>query len=223
MVLVGILISSGRIDKAELISFAILIPSIILHEIAHGAVATALGDDTARRAGRLSLNPKAHVDPMGSLIVPALMVLGGIGFVGWAKPVPINTAKLRSPRNGALAVALAGPMMNLVLAVVAYAGFTATFVVGSPTISGAALVFFYLGLVNLWLACFNLLPVPPLDGSSIIERFLPARAWPRYLHIRQYLFPVMIGLVLIDAVLHLGLLAHLSDWVFNWWANLLGV
>jgi Zn-dependent protease len=217
------LISSGRITKDMLIGLAVLIPSIVLHEVAHGSVAAALGDDTARRAGRLSLNPKAHVDPVGTLILPALTVLGGLGFVGWAKPVPIDTAKLRSPRNGALAVALAGPLMNLVLVGAAYVGFKATIDPNAFSPSLVVLGFYYLGLTNLWLACFNLLPIPPLDGASIVERFLPSRSWPRYLRIRRYLFPVLIGLVLADAVLHLGLLSSLSSWISGRWDVLLGL
>ena len=93
-----------------------IVPSIILHEISHGWVANFFGDDTAKRAGRLSLNPMVHIDPIGTLIVPALLALGGFGVFGWAKPVPVNTGRLRSPRNQGVLVALAGPFTNAVLA-----------------------------------------------------------------------------------------------------------
>ena len=219
----AVLIASGRITRDELLAFAILIPSIVLHEWAHGASASLLGDDTAKLAGRLSLNPAAHVDPVGTLLLPALTILGGIGFVGWAKPVPVSTAKLRNSRNGALLVALAGPLMNLALVAVAWLGFRLSFDASSLSLGFLPRLFFYLGLTNIWLACFNLIPVPPLDGSALLERLLPASAWPRYLRIRPLLFPIVIAAVLLDAVLHLGILSRLYDQIFRFWASLLGL
>ena len=217
------LVATGRITQDELITFGVLIPSIVLHEISHGAVAAALGDDTARRAGRLRLNPLAHVDPIGTLVVPALCAVGGLGFIGWAKPVPINSQKLRSPRNGTLAVSLAGPLMNLVLVGVAYVGFKASYDASTVNVALGPKIFFYLGLTNLWLAVFNLLPIPPLDGSAVLERLLPSSAWPRYLRIRQYMLPVLMGLLALNLVLHLGLLTGLSNWIYDRWLALLGV
>ena len=93
-----------------------LIPSIILHEISHGVVALAFGDDTAKRAGRLTLNPVKHIDPVGTILVPAVLSLSGLGAYGWAKPVPVNTNRLRSPRNHTVLVSLVGPLTNFVLA-----------------------------------------------------------------------------------------------------------
>jgi Zn-dependent protease len=217
------LVATGRITQDELIAFGVLIPSIVLHEISHGAVAAALGDDTARRAGRLRLNPLAHVDPIGTLLVPALCAVGGLGFIGWAKPVPINTQKLRSPRNATLVVSLAGPLMNLALVGAAYVGFKASFDPSAIDVSLGAKIFFYLGLTNLWLAVFNLLPIPPLDGSAVLERLLPSRAWPRYLRVRQYMLPVLMGLLALNLILHLGLLTGLSNWIYDRWLALLGV
>src|SRR5580692_5517878 len=107
---------SHHITEQELIIFCVIVPSIILHEVSHGWVANAFGDDTAKRAGRLSLNPIVHVDPVGTLIVPALLALSGIGVFGWAKPVPVNVGRLRSPRNEGVVVSLAGPFVNAVLA-----------------------------------------------------------------------------------------------------------
>src|SRR5271166_3442940 len=107
---------SHHITQSEVIVFCVIVPSIILHEVSHGVVANAFGDDTAKRAGRLTLNPVAHVDPVGTLIVPALMALSGIGVFGWAKPVPVNVGRLRSPRNQGVLVSIAGPMVNAVLA-----------------------------------------------------------------------------------------------------------
>src|SRR5215469_1705643 len=102
------LIAHHNITQTELIIFCVIVPSIILHEVSHGVVANAFGDDTAKRAGRLTLNPVVHVDPVGTLIVPALLSLAGAGVFGWAKPVPVNTGKLRSPRNEGVLVSLVG-------------------------------------------------------------------------------------------------------------------
>src|ERR1700735_1344331 len=109
---------SHHITESEVIIFCVIVPSIILHEVSHGVVANAFGDDTAKRAGRLTLNPIAHVDPVGTLIVPALLSLAGAGVFGWAKPVPVNTVKLHSPRNQGVLVSLAGPATNAVLAAI---------------------------------------------------------------------------------------------------------
>ena len=116
VVLIAALIISHRITRFEIIYFCVLIPSIILHEISHGVVALALGDDTAKRAGRLTLNPVKHVDPVGTLLVPAILSLSGIGAYGWAKPVPVSTNRLRSPRNHTVVVSLVGPITNFALA-----------------------------------------------------------------------------------------------------------
>ena len=219
-ILVVALLRSGRLSENLLISLVVLIPSVILHEIAHGATANALGDNTAKRAGRLSLNPVRHVDPLGTLLLPALTILAGAGYIGWAKPVPTDPRQLRSPRNNAVLVALAGPITNLFLVIVAFVGFQMTYHPYAFQLGLGARVFFYLGLTNLWLAGINLLPVPPLDGSALLERMLPASAWPRYLKIRPLLFPILIGVVLGSTLLHLGLLEHLNSWLFNWWVSL---
>src|SRR5580693_6181523 len=110
------LVVHHNITTTEIVIFCVIVPSIILHEVSHGWVANAFGDDTAKRAGRLSLNPVVHVDPVGTLIVPALLSIGGVGFFGWAKPVPVNVGRLRSPRNQGVVVSLAGPAMNAFLA-----------------------------------------------------------------------------------------------------------
>ena len=221
--LVIALVHAGRLSRDSLIGFAVLIPSIILHEVAHGAMASRLGDNTARRAGRLTLNPASHVDLVGTLLVPAMSILAGWGFIGWAKPVPVDPRQLRHPRNASVAVALAGPATNLVLVAVGYAGFRATFDPQALSVGIVPLCFYYLGLTNLWLAVLNLLPIPPLDGSAVLERLLPARLWPEYLKIRHLFFPVLIGIVLVSAVLNLGLLNGLSGWLSDRWNSLLGV
>src|SRR6202023_2967690 len=110
------LVAHHNIKEQAIIIFCAIVPSIILHEVSHGWVAYAFGDDTAKRAGRLSLNPVVHVDPVGTLLVPALLALSTIGVFGWAKPVPVNVGRLRSPRNQGVLVSLAGPFTNAVLA-----------------------------------------------------------------------------------------------------------
>ncbi|MGA2472448.1 MAG: site-2 protease family protein [Acidimicrobiales bacterium] len=221
------LVVHHNIKEQEIIIFCVLVPSIILHEVTHGWVANAFGDDTAKRAGRLSLNPIVHVDPVGTLIVPALLSLGSVGFFGWAKPVPVNTSRLRSPRNHGVLVSLAGPMMNALLAAIfgiVFVHFFRVSVLSSGTFSTGAQIIFYASLVNVGLCAFNLIPVPPLDGSVLFERLLPARYWPTYLRYRQYTMPILLGLVLLNFFLYPhGPLTWLFDHLYNWWASVLGV
>jgi Zn-dependent protease len=222
-----VLVVHHNITEQEIIIFCVLVPSIILHEISHGYVANAFGDDTAKRAGRLSLNPAVHVDPVGTLIVPALLSLGSVGFFGWAKPVPVNTARLRSPRNQGVLVSLAGPAVNAALAAIfglAFVHFSRADVLSSGGFSTGAEIIFYASLVNVGLCAFNLIPVPPLDGSVVFERLLPARYWPTYLKYRQYTMPILLGLVLLNFFLYPhGPLTWLFDRLYDWWESVLGV
>ncbi len=181
----------GLGEKA--VFFACLIAAIILHEISHGLVALRFGDDTARRAGRLTLNPVPHIDPFGSLILPAMLAFAGFPAFGWAKPVPVNPARMRNPRRDMLFVGLAGPGSNFVLMVVS--ALAARVAASGPaaqtwsTWSDLPLlvqVLIAFALVNLLLGLFNLLPIPPLDGSSLLERVLPARWLPRWYQVRPY-------------------------------------
>jgi Zn-dependent protease len=223
---VAILARTGHISGTEIVLFCVVVPSIILHEISHGWVALAFGDDTAKRAGRLTLNPIAHVDPVGTLIVPALLALSGIGMFGWAKPVPVDLRRLRHPRNEGVVVSLAGPATNVLLAVVAYIVFRSfhgveTYTRAQPTGALWAEVVFYLGLVNVWLAAFNMVPVPPLDGSVLLERLLPRAWWPAYLRIRPYTMPILVVLLLLNFYLHPGPLTWLYDRLYSWWVGIL--
>lgn len=151
-----------------------LIMSIIIHEVSHGFAAEMLGDPTARLQGRLTLNPIPHIDMVGSILVPALLVFMNAGFLfGWAKPVPYNPYNLRNQKWGEAIVAAAGPGSNLVLALVF--GTVVRFGVGTlpeSFISLAGLVVF----INIMLAFFNMLPIPPLDGSKLLKAILPYRA-----------------------------------------------
>ena len=226
---IALLIVHHNITQQEIIVFCCVVPSIILHEVSHGYVANAFGDDTAKRAGRLSLNPIVHVDPVGTLIVPALLSLSGIGVLGWAKPVPVNTGRLRSPRNQGVVVSLAGPAVNAALAGI----FGVLFVqLARPDLplggsisqwSVSAQVLFYASLVNVGLFVFNMIPVPPLDGSVLFERLLPARWWPTYLKYRQYTMPILLALVVLNFLLHPGPLTWLFDQLYSWWASVLGL
>ena len=185
----------------------------MLHEISHGAVALAFGDDTAKRAGRLTLNPIAHVDPFGTVILPVLLALTGAGMFGWAKPVPVNPAQLRNPRQQALLVSLAGPATNIALALLAAVALRGHLVHGGDGLR----VVFAIGFINVILAAFNLLPIPPLDGSAVIERFLP-RAWtPQWYRFRQYSF----GLLLLLVFMVPGALHRVFDAALHLWSQLL--
>jgi Zn-dependent protease len=230
VVVVILLVHAHRITKFEVIAFCVLIPSIILHEIAHGWVALAFGDDTAKRAGRLTLNPMAHVDVIGTLIIPILMIWAGYGFFGYAKPVPVNVSKLRSPRNQGVLVSLAGPATNVVLATIAAVAFhlfgAATAATSNGQVPLWVWILLYLGLVNVWLAVFNMIPIPPLDGSILIERLLPRAWWPGYLNLRRYTMPIVLIAVVLASIIHDGnttLIGHLADDVQSWWFNVLGL
>jgi Zn-dependent protease len=183
------------IDHVTILWFVTLVVAIILHEISHGVVALWFGDDTARRAGRLTLNPIPHIDPFGSIILPALGAITGFPVLAWAKPVPVNPAKLRNSRTQMLLVALAGPATNFVLMFLAaiatrglLAGRTYVFIDDLPLV--AQFVFLF-AIVNLFLGLFNLLPIPPLDGSALLERVLPARYLETWYQVRPYGFLVL--------------------------------
>ncbi|MFQ6033376.1 MAG: site-2 protease family protein [Candidatus Bipolaricaulia bacterium] len=155
--------------------------AIILHEYAHGWVAYRLGDPTAQLAGRLTLNPLAHVDPLGTVLVPAMLLLFAlltrvpIIIFGWAKPVPINPLYFRRPYRGMMLVGLAGPLMNLSLAGVGAAIWYPLSHSGQAVPEVLVLFLAIFILINIILACYNLIPIPPLDGSRVLAYFLPPR------------------------------------------------
>jgi Zn-dependent protease len=149
-------------------STIVFIFSVIIHEVSHGYVAYLQGDNTAKNAGRLTLNPIPHIDPFGSILLPVLLAVAGSPMiVGWAKPVPFNPYNLRNQRWGEAMVAIAGPISNIIIAAVF--GLLIRFGVTSSLIQP----FEYIVLINLVLATFNLIPVPPLDGSKILFSVLP--------------------------------------------------
>jgi Zn-dependent protease len=171
-------------DIQLIFSLLILLFSVIIHEVSHGYAALALGDRTAEYEGRLTLNPIKHIDPVGTVILPLLMFLlpGGLVF-GWAKPVPYNPYNLRNQRWGEAIVAFAGPLSNIILALIF--GFLIRFylVPGGELGSPVGIIAQIIVLVNLTLAVFNLIPIPPLDGSKIISSVLPRG----FMKVREYL------------------------------------
>ena len=195
------------------ITVALVMFSAVVHEVAHGFVAHLCGDDTAKEAGRLTLNPAKHLDPVGSVVLPLLMALAGGGVFAFAKPVPYNPWRLKNRRVDEVLVALAGPASNLAQALVG-AGL-ANLVWGaveaspslyySPLVPGLGmgwLALLYMLLVtyvqvNLMLCFFNLIPLPPLDGSKIVCMFLSGEALERYYEVQRYSMVVLIALFFI--------------------------
>ena len=175
-----------------------LIIAIVFHEVAHGWVARALGDPTAAEMKRLSLNPLRHVDPVGTIILPGFLALVKAPVLGWARPVPVNKWRLRNPRYGMMVVAAAGPATNFVLAAIGavllgllvgfYGHETSEFVVTN-------LINFL--QINVFLALFNLLPLPPFDGSHIVEGLLPRPAAEKFDRLRPYGFGLIILLLIV--------------------------
>lgn len=193
--------------------FVVIVPSIVLHEVSHGFVANLCGDDTAKRAGRLTLNPLSHVDPFGTVLLPLLLVGVGLPPFGWAKPVPVNVARLRKPRTQNTYVSLAGPLVNIVLSLIGLG--LCRYAVHVNQSSALLEAGYYIGLPNLTLAIFNLLPIPPLDGSVVIERFIPAGRMVDYYTLRQRALPFLMAFVILDnLVFHQlsSLLGHLQSW-----------
>jgi Zn-dependent protease len=165
-----------------------VLAAVILHEVAHGAVALRLGDDTALRMGRLTLNPLPHIDPIGTVLLPALLLFVGAPVFGYARPVPVNYTKLRDPRRGMVLVALAGPLTNVGLAVVSALVFrwlvaylagldgspeSVATRIGATVMVPLALMAQHGVVMNVVLAVFNLLPIPPLDGGRVLTGLLP--------------------------------------------------
>jgi Zn-dependent protease len=152
-----------------ILSVVILILSVIIHEVCHGYMADRLGDPTARLQGRLTLNPIKHIDPIGSIVVPLITSMAGFTF-GWAKPVPYNPYNLKNKRSGEFLIALAGPVSNLAIALIF--GFLIRFI-QQGTMTPVIEISAYIVLVNIVLAVFNLIPIPPLDGSKLLFSLLP--------------------------------------------------
>jgi Zn-dependent protease len=184
---------------AAAIGFGVLLISLTIHEAAHAWTADRLGDPTARMLGRVSLNPLVHIDWIGTVLLPIIAAVSHLPLIGWAKPVPVNIRNLRHPRRDFMLVAAAGPISNLLQAVVAAALFRlAIGVIDPPNVyaSPAVMALFFAVEINLLLAFFNLIPVPPLDGGNVLMGLLPPNLAAAYSGLRQYGFLILYALML---------------------------
>jgi Zn-dependent protease len=193
------------------IAFGIVLVSLSVHEAAHAWSADKLGDPTARLLGRVTLNPIVHIDPIGTILLPVLAAYSGLPIIGWAKPVPVNLSRLRNGRRDFMIVAAAGPLSNIAQAIVAavavrmlFAGGTDAGMVDNILIAAVR--------INLLLAFFNLVPVPPLDGGNVLAGLLPSRAAAVFDGIRPY------GFILLYALMLTGILSELilPPTIFLW-------
>jgi len=191
------------IDAVVLILFAV-VPAIVLHEVAHGFVADKLGDPTAKNMGRLTLNPIKHIDLWGSVIIPGGLFLAhyfgltrSLFLFGWAKPVPVNFARLQPRRLGMILVAIAGPLVNIALAWLLIQMYKVPLFASWNYVLGWGI------LLNLTLAVFNMMPIPPLDGSRVVTALLPGQLAYYYIRLEPF------GLIIVVVLLQLGMLQFL--------------
>lgn len=197
-----------------IITLVIVLVSVILHELAHGLVAYWLGDTTAKENGRLTLNPLKHLDPVMSLGLPMLLYLMNAPVFGGAKPVPINTQKLKWKEWGMALVAFAGPFMNLILAFISFLIWFWS--------KGAAAFMFQAMTINLGFMIFNLLPIPPLDGSRIIYALAPDGVRSFLTAIEPYGFVVVYALILVLGGVFSNVLIDAMNGVFNVFKHIVG-
>ena len=191
-----------NISAFSIISLLCFIPAIVIHEVSHGYVAYRLGDPTAKSKGRITLNPLAHVDPFGTVILPLVLMFTGGPVIGYAKPVPYNPGYFKNIRKGEFLTGIAGPASNIIMAALgAIIGRIIIFLfLPSPTSAIPDWIFvicYCFTMVNLCLAFFNLIPLPPLDGSSIIAVFLSDNALRQYYRIQRYALPILLILIFV--------------------------
>jgi Zn-dependent protease len=201
---------------AAAIGFGVVLISLTIHEAAHAWTADRLGDPTARVLGRVSLNPLVHMDLIGTVLLPIIAAVSHLPIIGWAKPVPVSMRNLRDPRRDFMIVAAAGPISNLLQAIVAaivLRGAGAALPDGGPALGIGVL---RLAVeINLLLAFFNLIPVPPLDGGNVLLGLLPPRAAAAYAQVRQY------GFILLYVLLFTGIAGRLIEPPMNFFESIL--
>lgn len=207
-----------------LLMIPVLLISLTIHEYSHGYVAYKLGDPTAKDAGRLSLNPLKHLDPVGTL----MMI---IARIGWAKPVPINPSYFKDPKKGTILVSIGGPLSNLLMAFIGVILFEITYVISYANIvAGETFVIYYMNFlvmffsVNINLAVFNLLPVPPLDGSKILSGILPTEVYFRYMQKERIIGIIFIMIVMVFPTALSRVLSFLTQPIANsmiWFGELI--
>lgn len=212
-----------------------LVPAVVLHEVAHGWIAWHLGDPTAKSRGRLSLNPLGHIDPIGTILLPAILLVTRAGFlIGYAKPVPVDPTYFRNPLKGMLYTAAAGPGTNLLLA-----AFMTIFVrlvllavpesaivddaIGFEVLRSVLGFCYYFVLWNIVLTVFNLIPIPPLDGSKILAYFLSANGRRILTSIERYGFLVLLVVLLVESRAGGGPLSWLLENTVSGWHTFFGV
>lgn len=188
-----------------LLAFAVVLASLTVHEWAHAWTADRLGDPTARMLGRVSFNPMVHVDILGTIVLPLIAVFSGFPILGWAKPVPVNISRLRHPKRDFMIVAAAGPASNLVMAFIAAMLFRAVTSDETVTLSGLPMVLYMAVRINVLLAVFNMLPIPPLDGGNVLAGLLPDSMGGLIHGLRQF------GFIILYALMFSGILWRLVD------------
>ncbi len=199
------------------IQLLVILLALSVHESAHAWMAERFGDPTGRLQGRISLNPIAHIDPIGTVIFPVMLALIGAPVFGWAKPVQVNPFNLKNPKKDGIYIAAAGPVSNIIMAiggiiifmVLKQAGIVGSIYVSSRSAEAITILLLNLILINIFLAIFNLLPVPPLDGSRILEGFLEGEALRTYRKIEPY------GFFILLAVIYLGVFDLIARPVIN--------
>jgi Zn-dependent protease len=196
-----------------LVGFLVLILSLTFHEAAHAWSADRLGDSTARLLGRVSLNPAVHIDPIGTIVFPLIAMVTGIPIIGWAKPVPVNTLNLREHwKRKYMMIAAAGPASNLVLATAAAIGVR---LMGFESAAGWIFQFLLLMvIINVLLAVFNMVPIPPLDGGNVLAGLLSGRAYEIFDSIRPWGFLILYGLLLSGVLF--SIVSPIQDAIVGW-------